>query len=161
MRKIMIAAGALFALAASSSTASAQWNSNRIVNSGNGAYNTINAQNYGGGGFGFPGGFGGYNSNHIINSGNGVGNSINAQNFGGGGFGFPGGGFGYPGGGFGQPGGFGGFGGYNSNRIINSGNGIGNTINAQNFGGGWGGVNRNVIVGSGNGFGNVINAGNW
>jgi hypothetical protein len=110
MRKLMIAAGTLFALAATSSTASAQWNSNRVINSGNGAFNTIQSQNFGGGGFGYPGGWGGgVNKNVIVGSGNGVGNVINAQNFGGG---------------------WGG--GVNKNVIVGSGNGVGNVINVRN-----------------------------
>lgn len=62
-------------------------NVNRIVDSGNGANNTIIAQNrgggfggYGGNGFPFgPGGFG-VNVNVITNSGNGVGNTVSAGN---------------------------------------------------------------------------------
>lgn len=125
--------------------------------------------------------------NHIYDSGNGANNHIQASNFGGGyGYGgFPGGGFGgggcahggFPGGGFG--GGFAGHPGYgpgpilggrlralipnvNVNVIANSGNGIGNSINAGNFGGGGGfgpgGYNFNHISNSGNGAYNRIRA---
>jgi hypothetical protein len=62
----------------------------------------------------------------------------------------------------------------NKNIILNSGNGIGNTIISKNLSippfapspflppgiPGLGGINVNVIAGSGNGAGNVISAGN-
>lgn len=116
------------------------FNINKIINSGNGAYNTIAVHNgghhgapgfYPGAGYGpvgyapvpmgVPGYGGGYNRNIIANSGNGQGNTIAIQN---------GGGYSY-----GMPGGcYGGVtvGGVNINVITNSGNGIGNTIAVGN-----------------------------
>lgn len=156
MKSFYLGLAAAALCATTTDTASAQWfrNQNVISNSGNGAGNVIQAVNQGGGGFapqgpvGYPGGYGG-------------------------GYGQP---VGY-GGGYGQPAGYGGYaqpglpigGGRLINRIANSGNGVGNTIAAQNVGGGYGypggyspfgqggfGVNVNVIANSANGVGNVV-----
>ena len=152
---IKVLTAGLVAVAFSAGTASAQ---NVIRNSGNGQFNTINVQ---GGGFG---------TSKVIGSGNGFGNTINVgqqQTP-------PG--YGWNGFGYGswtpvpvQP--VAPWGGYGVNKVINSGNGSFNTINAGS-GGGWGGflgnfvqsafpggVNVNVVKNSGNGTGNTINAG--
>jgi hypothetical protein len=150
MRRFIVSAAALVGFLTCSSTATAQYGRNVIVNSGNGVNNTIVAQSSGvpvGGwlpGPILPGPFGGgVHSNWISNSGNGIGNTIIAGSGGSIGFGgwYPGGGV-FPGG-------------VNVNVVTNSGNGIGNQIITGNRGAP-GGLNINVITNSGNGAGNTI-----
>jgi len=146
MRKFLIAAAAVFGVAISGSTASAQHGVNRIVNSGNGSFNTVVAQNNVTPLPLFPvPGLGGVNRNIVLNSGNGIGNTVIASN---GGFGFHG---SFPGGGV-FPGGV------NINVVANSGNGVGNRIITGNNTPG--GLNINVVANSGNGVGNRIILGN-
>lgn len=144
MRKMLAGLAALVLGLALHPSAQAQpFNRNKVINSGNGAFNQIAIQNRAfGGGYGpqFPGGYaGGYqpsfgglpqsfpmpaaasmNFNHILNSGNGQGNTIAIQN---GAFNYS-----YPGGYYGGVA----VGGVNVNVITNSGNGVGNTIGIVN-----------------------------
>ena len=103
--------------------------------------------------------------NVVGTSGNGVGNTVVATNRGPGWGGHHGGPVGFPGGPGFSPGGFFPGGGHQVNRVIDSGNGVNNTVIARTgggfpFGPGGSGVNINVITNSGNGVGNTVVAGN-
>lgn len=168
MKQVLAASAAIVLALASVLPAPAQWhNKNVIVNSGNGAGNTIIAQN--------RGGFRGYTPAPVVSPygyGGGFypGAEFNPGFVGPNGYDFPGhGGYGFPP--FPAPVG------RNTNIIRDSGNGYGNTIIARNrggfmpspYGGGYGGypfpgvggggfINNNVIINSGNGVGNYIGA---
>jgi hypothetical protein len=160
MRRLVLGAAALVGLVAAESTASAQPNRNVIRNSGNGANNTIIAKNGGGiplyaptpgpaayapAGYA-PGGLApvGYDAGYAP--------AYSPPAY--------------------TPGSYApAYGGFNRNFISDSGNGVGNTIVAQNGGFGYGGhfpgggifpggVNINVVTNSGNGANNTIFAGN-
>ena len=143
MRTILAGLAALALGLAAHQPAQAQpLNRNRVMNSGNGAFNTIAIRNRAPGFYGaqlpvgFPGaynpslyspppaypvpGVGGFNFNHVLNSANGQGNNIAIGN---GGFSYT-----YPGGTYGGVT----VGGVNVNVITNSGNGVGNSIGIGN-----------------------------